>query len=160
MGEGHKRRLVTLWLLASSLACLNLWLNFFLPTPSWAFHQRSLLWAAGCAALLVAMVPLTRLPSIGVTIGAGFLGGGVLGNLISGAADHLAVPNPLLLTAGDGGIAFNAADTFILGGNLILVIALCTLLVKNRERLRGRHAVLQFARPGARPPAEPRGPEQ
>jgi lipoprotein signal peptidase len=129
-------------LLASTLAAFDLWVNVFVPTPDWAFHQRSSLWAFGCVVLLLAIVPLTRLPSRPVTIGAGFLAGGVLGNLISGASDHLAVPNPLMLhTSAGGGIAFNFADAFIITGNLILVLALCTLVVKNRRELHHRRVV-------------------
>ena len=77
-----------------------------------------------------------------VTIGAGFLAGGVLGNLISGASDHLAVPNPLLVhTSTNGGIAFNFADAFIITGNVILVLALCTLVIKHRRRLEHKSAL-------------------
>jgi hypothetical protein len=136
-GMGERRgRLLVLWLLASTLAAFDLWVNVVVPTPDWAFHQRSTLWAIGCVVLLVAVIPLTRLPSPAVTIGAGFLSGGVLGNLISGAGDHLAVPNPLMLhTSADAGIAFNFADTFIITGNLILVLALCSIVIKNRREL-------------------------
>jgi hypothetical protein len=57
-------------------------------------------------------------------------------------SDHLAVPNPLLLhTSAGGGIAFNFADAFIITGNLILVLALCTLVVKNRRELHHRRVV-------------------
>ena len=147
-GMGERRgRLLVLWLLASTLAAFDLWVNVFVPTPDWAFHQRSSLWAFGCVVLLAAIVPLTRLPSAAVTIGAGFLAGGVLGNLISGASDHLAVPNPLMLhTGAGGGIAFNFADAFIITGNLILVLALCTLVVKNRRQLHHRRAVAHIFR--------------
>ena len=136
-GMGERRgRLLVLWLLASTLAAFDLWVNVVVPTPDWAFHQRSGLWAFGCIVLLIAIIPLTRLPSPAVTIGAGFLAGGVLGNLISGASDHLAVPNPLLLhTSAYGGIAFNFADAFIITGNLILVLSLCALVIKNRRQL-------------------------
>ncbi|MGZ4333196.1 MAG: hypothetical protein ACXVRJ_02840 [Gaiellaceae bacterium] len=144
--DERKRRLLTLWLLASTLAAFDLWVNVFVPTPAWAYHQRSTLWALGCLALLIAVVPLTRLPSSTVTVGAGVLSGGVLGNLISGASDHLAVPNPILITTGEGGIAFNLADTFILGGNLILIVALCMIVIRNREQLRGPVAVLHALR--------------
>ena len=147
--DGRKRRLLTLWVLASTLAAFDLWVNVFVSTPEWAYHQRSLLWAAGCLALLVAVVPLTRLPSATVTVGAGVLSGGVLGNLISGASDHLAVPNPLLLrTSADGGIAFNFADAFIITGNLILVLALCALVIKNRRELHHRNAFAHLFRRG------------
>jgi hypothetical protein len=147
-GMGERRgRLLVLWLLASTLAAFDLWVNVVVPTPDWAFHQRSGLWAAGCVVLLVAVIPLTRLASPAVTIGAGFLAGGVLGNLISGASDHLAVPNPLLLhTSTSGGIAFNFADAFIITGNLILVFALCALVVKNRRHLHHKSALAHVLR--------------
>lgn len=145
MGE-PKHRLVVLWVLALTLACFDLWLNVVLPTPDWAQHHRSALWAVGSLLLLGAVVPLTRLPSAGVTIGAGFFSGGVLGNLISGASDHLTVPNPLLLDTGNGGIAFNLADTFIVAGNLILMVALCALVLRNREQLTHRRLLAAVTR--------------
>src|SRR3954465_7584230 len=149
-GMGERRgRLLVLWLLASTLAALDLWVNVFVPTPDWAFHQRSSLWAFGCVVLLFALIPLTRLPSPAVTIGAGFLAGGVLGNLISGASDHLAVPNPLMLhTSAGGGIAFNFADAFIIPGNLILVLALCAIVIRNRRELHHRNAFAYLFRRG------------
>lgn len=149
-GMGERRgRLLVLWLLASTLAAFDLWVNVFVPTPDWAFHQRSSLWAFGCVVLLGAVIPLTRLPSPTVTVGAGFLAGGVLGNLISGASDHLSVPNPLLLhTGAGGGIAFNFADAFIITGNLILVLALCALVVRNRRHLHHKSLVAQAFRRG------------
>jgi Signal peptidase (SPase) II len=146
-GMGERRgRLFVLWLLASTLAAFDLWVNVFVPTPDWAFHQRSGLWAFGCVVLLIAVIPLTRLPSPAVTIGAGFLAGGVLGNLISGASD-LAVPNPLQVhTSAGGGIAFNFADAFIITGNLILVLALCALVIKNRSQLHHKSAFAHIFR--------------
>ena len=148
IGMGERRgRLLVLWLLASSLAAFDLWVNVLVPTPDWAFHQRSSLWAFGCVVLLLAVIPLTRLPSPTVTIGAGFLAGGVLGNLIAGASDHLAVPNPLLLhTSASGGIAFNFADAFIITGNLILVLSLCTIVIKNRRQLHHKSALAYIFR--------------
>src|SRR5215813_6936861 len=141
-GMGERRgRLLVLWLLASTLAAFDLWVNVVVPTPDWAFHQRSSLWAFGCVVLLIAVIPLTRVPSPAVTIGAGFLAGGVLGNLISGVSDHLAVPNPLMVHTSAGGIAFNVADAFIITGNLILVLALCTLVIKNRRQLHHKSAL-------------------
>ena len=138
----RRGRLLVLWLLASTLAAFDLWVNVVVPTPDWAFHQRSSLWALGCVVLLVALIPLTRVPSPAVTIGSGFLAGGVLGNLISGASDHLAVPNPLMIhTSAGAGIAFNFADAFIITGNLILVLALCTLVFKTRGQLEHRNVL-------------------
>lgn len=151
MGD-RKQRLLVLWLLATTLACFDLWLNLLLPSPDWALHHRSALWAIGCTLVLAAVVPLTRLRSSAVTIGAGVFAGGVLGNLISGASDHLVVPNPLLLDLGSGGIAFNLADMFILTGNLILMVSLCALAVRHREQLRvtsSKPRWLRGSRPGA-----------
>jgi hypothetical protein len=145
MGD-RKHRLLVLWLLATTLACFDLWLNMLLPSPDWALHHRSALWALGCTVVLAAVVPLTRVRSSAVTIGAGVLAGGVLGNLISGASDHLVVPNPLLLDTGNGGIAFNLADTFIVAGNVILMVALCSLVLRNREQLSHRRLLAAVTR--------------
>ncbi len=139
----RKQRLLVLWLLATTLACFDLWLNVLLPSPDWALHHRSALWAIGCTLVLAAVVPLTRVRSSAVTVGAGIFAGGVLGNLISGASDHLVVPNPLLLQMGSGGIAFNLADTFILAGNLILMVSLCAFVVRRRRQ---PHAVADAIR--------------
>jgi hypothetical protein len=149
----RKQRLLVLWLLATTLACFDLWLNVLLPSPDWALHHRSALWAVGCALVLAAVVPLTRVRSSAVTVGAGVFAGGVLGNLISGASDHLVVPNPLLLQMGSGGIAFNLADAFILTGNLILMISLCALAVRHREGLGASHAVARIRSSRRRPEA-------
>jgi hypothetical protein len=141
----RNRRLRTLLALCLSLSCVDLWTKLLIPTPEWALHQRSLLWAIGCAVLLAGLFPLSRLPSNAVIFGAGLLSGGVLGNLISAGFDHLEVPNPLLLTTAHGGVAFNAADTFILGGNLVLIVALCDLLLRHRDRL-PKHAFFRTRR--------------
>jgi hypothetical protein len=137
---GRTERLVGLAAIALTLSCVDVWLKLFLPTPPWALHQRSDLWLVGCLVLLVAVTQLTRVPSTPVTIGSGFFAGGVLGNLISAGTDHLIVPNPLLVSTHEGWFAFNAADTFILAGNLILMVALCDFVVRNRDRL-PRHAL-------------------
>jgi hypothetical protein len=134
MSQRHDRLLAIL-LVALSVSCVDLWTKIALPTPPWALHQRSFAWALGCWVLLLASVQLARIPSSAITIGAGLFAGGVLGNLISAGTDHLAVPNPLLLNADGGGFAFNLADASIMIGNLILMIALCHLVIMNRERL-------------------------
>ena len=72
--------------------------------------------------LLIAILPLTRVPSRAVAIAAGIFAGGVLGNLLSASTDGLYVPNPIIIMHGMGGVAFNPADTFILAGNLALMI--------------------------------------
>lgn len=132
-------RLLSLALLALSFSCIDLWVKAIDPAPSWALHQRSVLWAILSVLVLLSALPLSRLPSDGVTLGAGVLAGGVLGNLISAGTDHLVVPDPLLVATHDGGFAFNLADMFILGGNLMLIVALSNLAIRNRHRL-PRHA--------------------
>ena len=145
VGSDRNKRLLTLLALCLSLSCFDLWVKLLIPTPEWALHQRSLVWAIGCGVLLAGLVPLSRVPSNAVMFGAGLLSGGVLGNLISAGVDHLEVPNPFLLMTAHGGIAFNPADTFILGGNLVLIVALCDLLVRHRDRL-PKHAFLRARR--------------
>jgi lipoprotein signal peptidase len=137
---GRTERLLTLAVLMLSLAAIDLWLKLAVSTPDWAFHHRSALWAVACTLLLVAVVPLTRLPSNVVTVGAGFFAGGVLGNLISAGTDDLTVPNPFAFATPDGWFAFNAADTFIVAGNLLLMVGLCAFVIRHREELRVRLA--------------------
>jgi lipoprotein signal peptidase len=133
-------RLLSVLLLALTLACADAWVKAIVPTPGWAQHQRSVLWAVLCLAILLAATALSRVPSDGVTISAGVLAGGVLGNLISAGTDHLVVPDPFFVSGHAGGLAFNLADTFILAGNLMLIVALSNLVIRNRNRL-PRHAL-------------------
>jgi hypothetical protein len=133
--DARRQRLVRFVVFALTLAIVDLWVKHEVATPDWAFHHRSMSWAVGSLLLLCAAVPLTRVPSTLVTVGAAFLSGGVLGNLVSGATHHLTVPNPFLVTTPQGGIAFNLADTFIVSGNIILIVALCTLAVRHRARI-------------------------
>lgn len=128
-------RLVALVLIALALAAVDQWVKFKVSTPYWAVHHRSDLWFAGSCVLLVAILPLTRLPSRAVAIAAGVFAGGVLGNLLSASTDGLYVPNPIIIMHGMGGVAFNPADTFILTGNLALVMALITVCFRYREQL-------------------------
>jgi hypothetical protein len=129
------RRLLTLLLITTALAAVDLWVKFALPTPEWAVHQRSNIWFIGSLLLLVAALPLAKLPSNAVTIAAGIFDGGVLGNVLSASGDHLLVPNPLLIGNQVNGIAFNLADLFILVGNLMLMATLMVLVVRNRHLL-------------------------
>ena len=85
--------------------------------------------------VVVAILPLTRVPSRAVAIAAGIFAGGVLGNLLSASADGLYVPNPLIIMHGMGGIAFNPADTFILAGNLALMATLIAVCFRYRAEL-------------------------
>jgi hypothetical protein len=129
------KRLLGLLMITTSLAAVDLWVKFALPTPEWALHQRSNVWFIGSCLLLVAALPLARLPSNTVTVAAGIFNGGVLGNVLSASDNHLVVPNPLLIGSRVNGVAFNLADLFILTGNLMLMAALIVLVVKNRDRL-------------------------
>ena len=141
--DDRRQRLVRFVIFAATLATVDLWAKHEVATPVWAFHHRSLSWAIGSTMLLVLAVPLTRVPSNLVTVGAAFLSGGVIGNLISALGDHLTVPNPFLVSTPGGSIAFNLADTFIIAGNLVLMVALCVLAVRHRSRISGPFA---FAR--------------
>jgi lipoprotein signal peptidase len=129
------RRLLGLLLITTTLAAIDLWSKLLLPTPEWALHQRSNIWFIGSCLLLVAALPLARLPSTSVTIAAGIFNGGVLGNVLSASDDHLVVPNPILIGSRVNGVAFNLADLFILTGNLMLMATLIVLVIRNRERL-------------------------
>ena len=106
-----------------------------IPTSPWHFHERSSAWEALCVVLLLGALALARIPSRAVAIGAGILSGGVAGNLSSARANDNRVPNPLVLGDNLTGVAFNAADVFILVGNLILMISLMVVTIRHRDRL-------------------------
>jgi lipoprotein signal peptidase len=128
-------RLLALLLVATALAAVDQWVKVLVSTPAWAQHHRSDAWFAGSCAILIAILPLTRLPSRAVAIAAGVFAGGVLGNLISAGTDGLYVPNPIIIMHGMGGIAFNPADAFILAGNLSLVTTLIVVCIRSRAEL-------------------------
>ena len=71
-----------------------------------AYHGRSAAWVALSLALLGAVAALARVPSLLVGISAGILAGGVLGNLVSGALNSWAVPDPIVVATGSGVAAF------------------------------------------------------
>ncbi len=133
--EAWGERLLALLLIALTLTAVDQWVKLTVSTPYWALHHRSDLWFTGSCALLVAIVPLTRVPSRAVAIAAGIFAGGVLGNLLSASTDGLYVPNPIIIMHGMGGVAFNPADTFILFGNLALTMALIAVCVRYRKQL-------------------------
>jgi hypothetical protein len=135
-GTTWAERLLTLLLIAAALAVVDQYVKLQLPTPDWADHHRSELWFLASCLLLVAVMPLSRLPSNMVTAGAGIFSGGVLGNLISAGANGFVVPNPLVIGS-QTGVAFNLADTFVLAGNLMLMVSLIVLTLRYRDRLRG-----------------------
>ena len=120
---------------ASLLASVDLIMKLTLPTPEWAFHQRSGAWAALSVILLVGAAALARVPSRAVAVAAGVMSGGVLGNLVSALWDGFLVPNPLVVGNQIDGIAFNFADVTFSVGNLILMVALMGVTIRHRDRL-------------------------
>jgi lipoprotein signal peptidase len=144
--EAWSGRLLVLLVVATALAAIDQWVKLVAPSPAWAIHHRSDVWFLASCFMLLAALPLTRLPSRGVAIAAGIFSGGVLGNLLSASAGNLNVPNPIIVMHGMGGIAFNPADAFLEAGNLALMTVLVRAAFRHREELsalraRGRGAV-------------------
>ena len=142
-GVEVKRRAAITVVLALLLAAVDLWYKASTPTPPWAFHTRSTAWAALSLALLGAVIALTRVPSLAVAISAGILAGGVIGNLVSAAANSWAVPDPIVVAVGHGVAAFNLADVFVFTGILALTTALAATVIHHRELLRPTRAWLR-----------------
>lgn len=138
-----KRRATITVALALLLAAVDLWYKAATPTPPWAFHTRSTAWAALSFALLCAVLALTRVPSVAVAISAGVLAGGVVGNLVSGAVNSWAVPDPIVVAFGRGIAAFNLADVFVFTGILSLTAALAATVIHHRALLRPPRAWLR-----------------
>ncbi len=138
--EAWSERLLALLLIAVVLAAIDQTVKHTVSTPLWAVHHRSGTWFVGSCLVLVAVLPLTRLPSRGVAIAAGVFAGGVLGNLLSASADGLNVPNPIIVMNGMGGLAFNPADAFIEAGNLALMAMLFLICLRHRDALAGWRA--------------------
>jgi thiosulfate reductase cytochrome b subunit len=120
---------------AAVLMAADLAVKATVPTMPWHFHQRSNAWEILCVVLLLGALALARIPSRAVAIGAGVMSGGVAGNLLSARANDNRVPNPLVIGDYATGIAFNAADIFILVGNLLLMVSLMAVTIRNRDRL-------------------------
>ena len=129
------RRVGAVLVVALPLAAADLWVKAVEPTAPWAYHQRSVSWLVLSVALLAAVVVATRIPSALVPPAAGVLAGGLLGNVLSAAWNGLQVPNPLLVSGGPGIVAFNLADIWALIGMALLIAAISTWLIGNRERL-------------------------
>lgn len=138
--EAWSERLLALLLIAVVLAAIDQTVKLTVSTPHWAVHHRSGLWFAGSCLVLIAVLPLTRLPSRGVAIAAGVFAGGVLGNLLSASAGGLNVPNPIIIMNSLGGFAFNPADAFIEAGNLALMAMLVSVCLRHRDALAGWRA--------------------
>ncbi len=128
-------RLALVVVTAAVLAAGDLWVKAVVATPPWDVHQRSSGWVALSLLVLVALLALAAVPSRAVAIAAGVMMGGVIGNLVSARLDGNRVPNPFLLGDRTTGIAFNLADVFVLTGNLLLVVTLIVVTIRNRHRL-------------------------
>jgi len=127
------RRLAYFIVPTLGLACLDLAVKERLPTSEWLLHERSAAWVALSTALLLGCSAIACLSSRKVAVMAALAAGGALGNLVSVAKDG-AVPNPLHI-GGSNGIVFNLADVFLVGGLLLLVVALMSASVRHRDRL-------------------------
>jgi hypothetical protein len=130
-----RARIAIVVCLAVPLAGTDLVVKSVLPTASLYFHHRSGGWMIFSAALLAFVLLLTRLPSRLLAGGAGLLGAGVLGNLVSASLHHGLVPNPFVIVGSDFELAFNLADCFALGGIVLLTVAALRLAVRYRDLL-------------------------
>ena len=129
-----RQRLALFIASALGLAFVDFAVKERLPTSEWLLHQRSAAWVGLSAALLLGCLAIAAMSSRLVAgMAAAVTAGGVLGNLIS-VGRYGAVPNPLLI-GGSNGIVFNLADVFVVGGLLLLVIALVSTSLRHRDRL-------------------------
>ena len=135
MREQITERLLLVSFAAATLMAADLAVKATIPTSPYHFHQRSGAWEVLCIVLLIGAFALARIPSRAVAIGAGIMAGGVAGNLLSARANDNRVPNPLVLGDAMYGIAFNAADVFIVIGNLCLMVSLMVVTIRYRDHL-------------------------
>jgi hypothetical protein len=124
-------RLALVLVPAVVLAAVDLALNAALPMRAWDFHQRSQVWSAIAAALVVVLILLAVLPSRLVATSAGVVAGGVLGNLVSAREHGGRVPNPIIV----GSFALNVADIFVLAGVPVMVFAVARVSIRHREQI-------------------------
>jgi lipoprotein signal peptidase len=106
-------------------------------TPADFHHARTpfvVFVIVGVIAALVVLVP--RVPSNAAAVGAGIACGGALGNLVSLLAWSHGVPDPLVVSGAEYGVAFNLADVFALTGDALLLSAIVLHGVRHRARLR------------------------
>jgi hypothetical protein len=124
-------RLTLVLVPAVALTAIDLAVNAALPLRVPDLHQRSGLWSALTAALVVVLLLLAVVRSRLVAGSAGVVAGGVLGNLVSAHQHGGRVPNPIVV----GPYALNIADVFVLAGVPVLVFALSRLSIRHRDQL-------------------------
>jgi lipoprotein signal peptidase len=140
------RRVALILAVALPLAAADLVWKHFATTPEWAYHARGLGWLFLSLALVAGALAVARLPSLVAAIAAGVMAGGVLGNALSAAWNGLRVPDPIIVVARPGVIAFNLADVFTSSGIMALTLALSVALVRNRNLLRARESTTRTFR--------------
>ena len=121
--------------IAISFALIDLVHKSFVPAE---FHHArtpfiALIMVAVIAALIV-LVP--RVPSNAAACGAGIARGGALGNFISLLAWSQGVPDPLVVSGTQHGVAFNLADLFAITGDALLLSAIVLYGIRHRASLR------------------------
>jgi lipoprotein signal peptidase len=100
-------------------------------------HARTPFIALVMAAVITALVVLVpRVPSNAAACGAGIACGGALGNFISLLAWSQGVPDPLVVSGTQHGVAFNLADLFAVAGDALLLSAIVLYGIRHRARLR------------------------
>jgi lipoprotein signal peptidase len=121
--------------IAVSFAAIDLMHKTF--TPAEFHHVRSPFIALIMAAVIAALVMLVpRVPSNAAACGAGIACGGALGNFISSLAWSQGVPDPLVVSGTQYGVAFNLADLFAVSGDALLLSAIVLYGIRHRARLR------------------------
>lgn len=129
------RRAALLLSVAVPLAGADLLHKALGTTPHWAYHPRGAAWIALSAAVVLACLALSRVPSLGVAAAAGLLAAGAAGNGIAAVAWERGIPNPIVWESSSHLAAFNLADVFTLTGIVLLTVLLCSLTIRNRRRL-------------------------
>jgi hypothetical protein len=135
LGERVSERLLLVVALGAALALVDLIVKATVATQLANFHHRSHAWFVLSLLLLAGTFALALVRSRGVSLAAGVMCGGVVGNLVSARQDGNWVPNPLTIGTYRDGIAFNLADVFFLVGNVLLTAALIALTLRHRDRL-------------------------
>lgn len=117
------------------LVAADLWLKSEWTTPAWAYHQRGVAWVLLCVALIPFVLLVARIPASLVAPAAALLLAGILGNLLSALSNGLLVPNPIIVSGERAELAFNVADLYAIVGVVVLVIAVCGWLIRQRTAL-------------------------